>query len=166
MIQKKICLIGAFAVGKTSLVERFVKSIFSEKYHTNIGVKIDKKSVTVGETPVNLMLWDLVGQDEFRDLEIGYLRGSAGYLLVADGTRRSTLECALDLQQRVEEAIGPVPFRLLVNKADRALEWEVTDEELDQIARRGWSVTRTSARTGEKVEEEFHTLAELMLKRT
>jgi len=165
MIQKKICLIGAYAVGKTSLVERFVKSMFSEKYHTNIGVKIDKKVVTVGQQEVMLMLWDLVGEDEFRELEMGYLRGSAGYLLVADGTRRATLDCAVDLQRRVQEAIGPVPFCFLMNKVDRLSEWEVTDEELDALAGRGWSVSRTSARSGENVEAAFASLAESIIQR-
>ena len=159
MIQKKICLIGSFAVGKTSLVERFVKSMFSEKYQTNIGVKIDKKLVTVGDHAVTLVLWDLVGQDEFRAVEIGYLRGSAGYLLVADGTRRATLECAVDLQARAQETIGPVPFRLLINKADLASDWEVTEQDLAAIAGRGWKVERTSAKNGENVEAAFVALA-------
>ena len=164
MIQKKICLIGAFAVGKTSLVERFVKSIFSERYQTIIGVKIDKKIVSVEGEDVTLVLWDLVGQDEFRAVEIGYLRGSAGYLLVADGTRRATLECAVDLQARAQETIGPVPFRFLVNKADLASEWEVTDEDLAEIAGRGWTVGRTSAKTGENVEAAFASLAKAVVR--
>jgi len=163
MIQKKICLIGAFAVGKTSLVQRFVKSMFAEKYHTNIGVKIDKKIVTVGESEVTLVLWDLVGQDEFKAVEIGYLRGSAGYLLVADGTRRATLECAVDLHTRAQDAIGRVPFRLLVNKADLAPTWEVTDEDLIKIAERGWAVGRTSAKTGDHVESAFVSLTQEIL---
>jgi small GTP-binding protein len=159
MIQKKICLIGAFAVGKTSLAQRFVKSMFAEKYQTNIGVKIDKKIVTVGETEVTLVLWDLVGHDEFKAVEIGYLRGSAGYLLVADGTRRATLQCAMDLHARAQEMTGPVPFRFLVNKADLASEWGVTDEDLKKIAARGWALERTSAKTGENVDAAFVSLA-------
>jgi len=163
MIQKKICLIGAFAVGKTSLAQRFVKSMFQEKYQTNIGVTIDKKIVAVGESEVTLVLWDLVGQDEFKAVEIGYLRGSSGYLLVADGTRRASLECAVDLHARAQEVTGPVPFRLLVNKADLVPEWEVTEEDLTKIAKRGWAWGRTSAKTGENVEAAFVSLVKDIL---
>jgi small GTP-binding protein len=164
MIQKKICLIGAFAVGKTSLVQRFVKSMFSEKYHTSLGVKIDKKIVAVGGSEVTLVLWDLAGQDEFNAVEINYLRGSSGYVLVADGTRRATLDCAVDLQARAQAAIGPVPFRLLVNKADLESQWEVTDDDLIEIAERGWIAGQTSARTGDHVEASFLSLAKEITK--
>ena len=102
MIQKKLCMIGAFAVGKTSLVARFVKSIFSEKYLTTVGVKIDKKTLGVGDQEVTLIVWDLAGEDEFLQVRMSYLRGSAGYFLVADGTRRATLDKAIELQQRAE----------------------------------------------------------------
>jgi small GTP-binding protein len=99
MIQKKVCMIGSFAVGKTSLVARFVKSIFSEKYLTTVGAKIDKKMVRLGNQELTLILWDLHGDDEFQKVRTSYLQGSASYLLVADGTRRVTLDKALRLQK-------------------------------------------------------------------
>ena len=98
VIQKKICMLGAYAVGKTSLVARFVRSIFSEKYHSTVGVKIDKKTVTIGEQETTLILWDLAGEADFYHVRMSYLRGSAGYLLVADGLRRTSLEKAIELQ--------------------------------------------------------------------
>lgn len=163
MIQKKVCLLGGHAVGKTSLVSRFVKSIFSEKYHTTIGVKIDKKSVTVGGEQVNLMLWDLAGEDEFGSVEISYLRGASGYLLVVDGTRRATLDRALAVQQRAQKKVGDVPFLLLINKADLAAEWELSDIDLQNLAALGWRILHTSARSGEAVENAFLILTEAML---
>ena len=87
MIEKKICMLGASGVGKTSLVSRFVSSIFSDKYLTTVGVKVDKKVVAVDDTQVTLLLWDIYGQDEFQTVKPAYLRGASGYLLVADGTR-------------------------------------------------------------------------------
>ena len=162
MIQKKICLLGSYSVGKSSLVGRFVKSIFSEKYHTTIGVKIDKKVVNTGAADVTLMIWDLAGEDEFSGLDISYLRGASGYLLVVDGTRRSTLETALSIQQRTVEKIGNVPFAVLVNKADLAAKWELEEADLEALAGRGWTVFRTSAKTGEFVETAFLGLAEKM----
>ena len=92
MIQKKVCMLGASAVGKTSLVGRFVQGIFSDKYLTTVGVKIDKKKVSLDSGEMTLMLWDIYGQDEFQTIRDTYLRGATGYLLVADGTRYSTLD--------------------------------------------------------------------------
>jgi small GTP-binding protein len=156
VIQKKICMLGGFGVGKTSLVSRFVHSVFSDKYLTTIGVKIDKKSLAIGSRQVDLILWDIHGDDEFQKVRMSYLRGAAGYLLVADGTRRSTLDTALALQESAERTIGRVPFLLLINKADLASNWDMDDLVL---ARLGWRIIRTSAKTGAEVEEAFTTLA-------
>lgn len=160
MIQKKICMLGSFAVGKTSLVARFVTSIFSDKYLTTVGVKIDKKTVSVAGQEVNLMLWDIYGEDEFQKLQMSYLRGAAGYLLVVDGTRRATLDKALELRQRVEGELGNVPAVVLVfNKTDLADEWEIDDGAIESLTASGLTIIRASAKTGEGVEEAFLTLA-------
>lgn len=166
MIQKKICMLGAFAVGKTSLVSRFVSSIFSDKYHTTVGVKVDKKVVGVGEEQVNLLLWDLYGEDDFQKLRTSYLRGSAGYALVVDGTRRETLEKAVVLQSRAREAVGPVPFVLMLNKADLVDKWEVEDAAVEELVRQGWPTFRTSAKSGAGVDQAFLTLARRMIDST
>lgn len=163
MIQKKICLLGGFGVGKTSLVARFVHSIFSDKYLTTVGVKIDKKSVDVDNSRVDLVVWDIYGNDDFQKLRVSYLRGASGYLLVADGTRRATLDTAIEVQRVAEEALGPVPFILAVNKADLANEWEIEQAAIDELAARGWHVLKTSAKTGAMVEGAFSTLARAML---
>ncbi len=160
MIQKKICLLGAFAVGKTSLVARFVKSIYSDQYITTVGVKVDKKTVKVGDREINLIVWDLAGEDEFQKLQISYLSGASGYLLVADGTRRDTLETARLLQQRVTETIGALPFIFIINKSDLASEWEVDDRAVAECETQGWVVIKSSAKSGEGVEEAFTQLAE------
>jgi small GTP-binding protein len=163
MIQKKICMVGASSVGKTSLVSRFVKSIYSDIYHATIGVKIDKKNLKVGEQEVNLMLWDIAGEDEFQKITTSYLQGAAGYILVVDGTRQETLNKAISIQARVEAAVGPVPFILLVNKSDLEKQWEVTPEMLHQCAEKGWTVVQGSAKTGLGVEDAFQTLSKAIL---
>jgi small GTP-binding protein len=163
MIQKKVCMLGAFAVGKTSLVSRFVRSLFSDKYHTTVGVKVDKKEVAVDGGPVDLLLWDLYGEDEFQKMRTSYLRGSAGYVLVVDGTRRETLDHAVVLQNRVEEAVGKIPFVVMANKADLTEKWEVDADALAELGNRGWPVFKTSAKTGAGVEEAFLDLARRML---
>jgi small GTP-binding protein len=164
MQQKKICMLGAFAVGKTSLVRRYVDSIFSDTYLTTVGVKIDKRVVSVGDDTVNLILWDIAGEDEVSAVRMSYLRGASGYFLVVDGTRAATLDVARSIQQRAEREIGRVPFIALVNKLDVRGEWTVTQESLTELENAGWSVALTSARTGEGVEEAFRTLAERMIR--
>ena len=159
VIQKKICMVGSFAVGKTSLVARFVKGIFSEKYLTTVGVKIDKRTVTVDDVQVNLMVWDLYGEDDFQKIKMSYLRGSSGYFLVVDGTRPATLEKALQLNAKVREAIGPVPCLALFNKADLKDQWAVDARS----ATFDGPKRLTSAKTGQGVAEAFETLARMMV---
>jgi small GTP-binding protein len=158
-LQKKICMLGGFSVGKTSLVKRFVDSVFSETYLTTVGVKIDKKTVDLSDRIVNLILWDLAGEDDISSFRMSYLRGSAGYVLVADGTRPSTLQVALSLRERVEADCGPLPFVLLLNKNDLREQWAIRDDELENLRRNGWWVQSSSARTGEGVEDAFRALA-------
>ena len=163
MITKKICLLGSFAVGKTSLVSRFVTSLFSEKYHTTIGVKIDKKLVNLHDQEVSLIIWDLAGEDEFQRVATSYLQGASGYLLVADITRRATLDKAIMLQKRARMVMGDVPFHLLVNKADLADDREIDDQILEELSKQGWSFLKTSAKTGSEVEAAFLNLAQAMI---
>jgi len=88
MIQKKVCMVGVYGTGKTSLVQRFVHSLFSAKYHSTVGVKVDRKAVQVGDTPVNLLLWDVEGSTADQEIPSSYLRGAHAMFFVADGTRR------------------------------------------------------------------------------
>lgn len=159
MIKKKVCMLGAFAVGKTSLVQRFVYSIFSDKYKTTLGVKIDKKGVSVDDAEVELILWDLAGEDEFMKVRDSYLRGSAGFLLVADGTRAETLEIAEQLHKKMMTVVGEIPFTLILNKSDLLDQWQIDEARLDNLRARGWEVTKTSALNNNNVEAVFQTLA-------
>lgn len=164
MIQKKICMVGAFGVGKTSLVARFVHSLFSEKYQTTIGVKIDKKQLKVDGEEMTLMLWDLAGEDAVTQVRATQVRGASGYILVADGLRASTLESTIHLQAQLATAIGDVPFVCVVNKVDMHDSWEVSDAQCEILVERGWKLCFASAKTGDKVEEVFAELARRMLK--
>jgi small GTP-binding protein len=163
MIQKKICMLGAFAVGKTSLVRRFVESMFSEKYHTTVGVKIDRKRVQIDDHEVNLVVWDIHGEDELQKIRLSYLRGASGYFLIADGTRRPTLETARALQNTVQAELGGVPFLLVLNKVDLRTDWEIEDSVLEEYTKLGWQIVTTSAKTGAGVEDAFLALARNML---
>ena len=163
MMQKKVCMLGGFAVGKTSLVRRFVSNLFSDQYQTTIGVTVEKKALSVDGQDVTLMLWDLYGDDEFQRIRESYLRGSSGYILVVDGTRKDTLATARALQQTVEKTLGSIPFAVIVNKSDLRAEWEIDDAELDELRRQGWALFLGSAKMGDGVEPLFSTLARRLL---
>jgi len=158
-LQRKVCVLGGFGVGKTSLVKRYVESIFSEAYLTTVGVKIDKKTVDLAGRTVTLILWDLAGEDDIASLRMSYVRGAAGYVLVADGTRPATLEVALSLRRRVEADCGPLPFVLLLNKNDLTEQWAIPEAEIEALRRDGWWARSSSARTGDGVEDAFQDLA-------
>lgn len=163
MIRKKVCVLGASAVGKTSLIRRFVKGTFSDIYRTTIGVQIERRQVRLGDRELELILWDLEGEDAFAQLQLAYLRGAAGYLLVADGTRAATLDVALRLDAAVRAHLGELPRVLLVNKLDLFEEWEVSDREIARLAARGLPAQRSSAKTGAGVAESFTQLAEALV---
>lgn len=138
---------------------RFVNSIYSNIYQTTVGVKIEKKLIKVKQHELKLIMWDFHGEDELQKLRMSYLRGTSGYLLVVDGTRRYTLDKAFFMQQRLEEAIGKVPFNIILNKFDLTDEWEIDDAAMDELSQRSWTVIKVSAKTGLGVEESFLTLA-------
>ncbi len=163
VVKKKICMLGTFAVGKTSLVQRFVRSLFSDRYLTTVGVRIDQKTLTVGDSQLELILWDIHGDDEFRKVRTMYLKGMGGYFLVADGTRRESLQKAEELQALAASVAEDAPFLLLVNKDDIDEQWEITKGDLDRLRAKGWSVLTTSAKSNHAVTEAFEQLAELIL---
>ena len=164
VIQKKICMIGDFSVGKTSLVARYVRQTFSDKYLTTVGVKIDTKLLKLADNrEVKMVLWDIAGSDALTTASLSYLRGAAGYLLIVDGTRRPTWDAALKLRAAVTAQIGQKPYILLLNKADLSEQWEISDALVAEQTKLGAVILRSSARTGLGVEEGFMRLAEQML---
>lgn len=159
MLKKKVCMLGAFSVGKTSLVRQFVTSVFSDKYLTTVGVKVDKKRITLETAEMDLLIWDIYGEDSLQSISPSYLRGAAGYILVVDGTRKETFNVAREIDERVERTLGQLPTVVMVNKCDLEDSWDMTGETFKQMAALGWRVHRTSARTGQGVEEAFRELA-------
>jgi small GTP-binding protein len=129
-------------------------------------VQISKKIIRLRKIDrthqVHLILWDLAGEDDVHQIRTSYLRGSAGYLLVVDGTRRATLDTALRIQQLVVDIVGNVPFVLLLNKLDLQDEWEM-EGYMHELASRGWCVVKTSAKTGVGVEEAFFALCKSII---
>lgn len=156
-------MLGSFAVGKTSLVQQFVHSIFSDTYLTTIGVKVDKKSVTIDDQEISVLIWDIYGEETFQKMQASYLRGASGYFLVVDGTRKETLEKAFSIQKEAVKTIGNVPFILVLNKWDLTALWEIEDSTIEGLTQAGMDVLKTSAKTGENVDQAFRTLTERMI---
>lgn len=162
MLAKKIAMLGMWGVGKTSLVKRYVESQFDEKYHSTLGVKVDKKQVEVEGQPLQLMLWDIAGAEDHFDIPMHYVKGAAGYLLVMDGTHAASLERGLDIVEAVNKDVGALPFVVVINKAD--LPWEITPEMIDaRLTPLGCTVLESSAKTGQNVEAAFEALARATL---
>lgn len=163
MIYKKVCILGAPGVGKTSLIQRFVNGLFDERYLVTIGAKIDARTVVTPGGEVQLMIWDLNGSEMFERVQTSYLRGMHGYLMVFDPTRPETLEFATRLRETVEARGGAVPSVMIASKADLQSGWQVSPAQLEALEARG--LTRTSSKTGDGVEAVFSTLARLMTER-
>ncbi len=156
-------MLGAYAVGKTSLVRQFIHSIFDEKYHSTIGVKVDEKTVSIDGQEIKLMLWDIAGAEDYFSVPMSYVRGSSGYLLVIDGTRPETLDRALDIVEQIEQTLGKLPAMVVLNKCDLTDQWQLDDAQLKKLAPLNCPVINGSAKTGEGVEEAFLEIARLTL---
>lgn len=163
-IFKKVVMMGSFAVGKTSLVRRFVEGSFDDKYLSTMGVKVSRKPLSVDGTDLTLMLWDISGREGFEGLRPSYLKGSAGALLVGDTTRPRTFETIDEEVGSLVRAVGDVPRVVCANKSDLP---PAIDQGaiVDQAARLKAPWFATSARTGDAVEEAFLTLGRALLAR-
>ncbi len=160
-LTSKICVVGDFAVGKTSVCERYVNNHFSDKYLTTVGVKVDTREIELPDrgARIKLVLWDVAGTDRFGNKEFAYLRGAAGYVFVADGTRSLTVDTARQLREDILQRYGEQPSVLLVNKHDLTDMWDVADQRVGELEKEFGSVFLTSAKTGAEVENALHCLA-------
>ncbi|MBP7963519.1 MAG: GTP-binding protein [Caldilineaceae bacterium] len=166
---KKICLLGDFAVGKTSLVRKFVYALFDDKYISTIGVKVSRKTVAVishgGVAELTMMLWDLAGSENFDQIRASYLRGSAGAILVCDLTRPETLAHLRVYVQDLRRQIADPQLILAANKVDLKDEQRISEADITALAAElGTPLIFTSAKTGQGVEEIFRTLGSMLIK--
>lgn len=160
---KKILLVGDGAVGKTSLVRRFVHDMFSDRYIVTIGTKTSRKELKLEyeeeNVCVNLQLgiWDILGQKGGERAHQLYFKGAEGIIVVCDLTRPETLASAPDWLARVQAICGKVPAVLAANKVDVAEERKIEQQEVGNVAQRlGIKWFQSSAKTGINVELFFH----------
>src|SRR6267378_1805727 len=158
---KKIVLVGDAAVGKTSLIRRFVIDKFDDKYIVTIGTKTSRKQMEMKYEPQQLALtlniWDIIGQKEMKKLHTLYVKGSEGVIVVCDMTRADTLASVAEWLNGVYECCGKVPGVLAANKADLKDEFAVTDAQIKAAAAQfGMKHVYCSAKNGENVEAIFN----------
>jgi len=160
-VQKKVCLLGDFAVGKTSLIRRFVEGRFDEKYLSTIGVNLSRKSVSCPDYILNLLIWDLAGGDDYHEAGATYLRGAAGALIVCDLTRQETLAAYERYAAQLRAVNAKTALVFVANKADLRDQRAISEDDLQSISSvLGGPYLLTSAKTDQRVEEAFRLLAE------
>lgn len=162
IIRKKICLLGDFAVGKTSLVRRYVHGIFDEKYLTTIGVTLSQKSILRADYELRLIVWDLAGGEDFSRSETLYLRGAAGALILCDLSRADSLPYLEHYTRQLWESSPEAAIILIGNKSDllHHRHAPANQAELARIsADLNLDYLLTSAKTGENVDLAFESLA-------
>jgi len=163
----KVCLVGEAAVGKTSLIRRFVLDDFDDKYIQTLGTKVSKKELTAtgsANEPVkiDMTIWDIMGQKGFRELlKEAYFYGAKGVIAVAEVTRKTTLDDLDDWIEGVYSVTGKIPIQFMANKWDLRNQAEIGEDELIQATKAyDSSYFLTSAKTGENVEAAFQNLAQ------
>lgn len=167
-LSKKVCLLGDFAVGKTSLVRRFVYNLFDDKYLSTLGVKVSRKTVVLPTQDdmldLTLMLWDLAGSEEFDAVQASYLRGTAGAILVCDLTRPETLSSLPRYAAGLRASNDHAPIIIAANKDDLRAQHQITAEQVQAVAHDlNAAYLCTSARSGQNVEEIFRRLGSLLI---
>ncbi len=164
-IKVKVVLLGNPAVGKTSLIRKFVYDAYSDDYIGTLGTKVSKKTVHMEDASVTMMVWDLMGEHEFRRMQKMAFSGTQGALIVCDLTRRETLEGFDFWPSNLMEVAGDVPIIFLGNKNDLPNK-QISASDIEPYAQKyGTEYYLTSAKTGEHVDEAFHNLAKKILER-
>jgi small GTP-binding protein len=169
-IVKKICLLGDPAVGKTSLIRKYVFDTFDDKYIMTIGTKVTKKEIIFKkpeldmDIKLSLMIWDILGQKEYKRLHPIYYQGAEGAFIVSDYTRHETLEAMAEWSSSLIKVVGDVPMVYLVNKADLQDKAAFTEADVKAAAETfGYGHFFVSAKTGMNVMSAFDSLAKSLM---
>lgn len=169
-IAKKICLLGNGAVGKTSLIRRYVYDVFDDKYLSTIGAKVTKKVLSLRyqeprpDVTLTLMVWDIAGQEDFKNVHPTYYQGTDAALIVCDVTRKETFDDLIRWAEALFKVSDKVPIVFLGNKCDMAIQMAVSEKDLERVAKQFNTIyLLTSAKTGKNVEEAFSAVSKALL---
>ncbi len=169
-MRAKVCLVGEPAVGKTSLIRRFVHDDFDDSYVATLQAKFSKKETSIAlperdlRVNVDMVVWDIMGDKGHRRLlKEAYFYGAQGILAACDVTRRSTLDDLQDWWRSVQATVGRIPWVVVVNKLDLSGHYTFGEQRVQRVTA-GWDAPSlfTSAKTGDQVVEAFALLASRM----
>lgn len=162
-LKRKVCLLGAPGVGKSSLVRRFVEDSFDQAQDPSIAMSIFSGTVELGDVALEMMLWDPAGAESGGQYNRSFISGASGLIFVVDATQPQTLDHLLQAQSKERGFIGSRPAILVVNKVDRTSDFALSKAQIDAASKLDWRLVQASAKTGSNVGEVFTKLAELML---
>ncbi len=167
MYNKKVCILGASGVGKSSLIHRFLNEKFSEALVANSGARIDKIVQNVDREKVQLMLWDIQGENQAPHGFAHYLKGASAVIYVVDGTRLNTLKTAMEFRQESERRLGAaMPSIILFNKSDLASDWEISSNMISDVESDGIFAILTSCKEGTGVDTAFNLITRVIMGKT
>ncbi|MFX1541167.1 MAG: Rab family GTPase [Promethearchaeota archaeon] len=164
----KVSLIGDYAVGKTSIIKRYLTNSFDEGYKATLGAAISSFKTSVADSLVSLQVWDLAGQTSFRRVRVQYLFGTDFAIVVYDVTRKDTLDCVKEWVDDVKQGAPEVLLFLVGNKVDLTDSRVVNRAEAEKVAKNlnMLGYIETSAKDGTNVKELFQTISKLLLEHT
>jgi small GTP-binding protein len=160
-LKTKICLIGDWGVGKTSLIRKFVFDQFDDKYLVTLGTKVSKKRIKFKKNngdiiDLNLLIWDVMGQQQFKKIQLLAYKNTDGVFIVCDITRKDTLTSIVKWYNEILKITGKIPIVILANKSDLVGQEKFSQDELAEVANRLQATYfYTSAKTGANIEPAF-----------
>ena len=167
MNNKKVCIVGDRAVGKTSLIRRFLTGSYEPSWPATAGARIEKKELDIDGDKLQLMLWDIEGQSELSAESASYLKGASAMIYVVDGTRLETLGTAIGLRLEIETHLGhSLPSIVLFNKSDLAERWEISNAMINDAEVGGNLSILTSSKEGSGVNMAFSLIGRVLLGKT
>ncbi|XP_061646484.1 ras-related protein Rab-23 isoform X1 [Phyllopteryx taeniolatus] len=160
----KVVVVGNGAVGKSSMIQRYCKGVFTKDYKKTIGVDFLERQIIVNDEDVRLMLWDTAGQEEFDAITKAYYRGAQACVLVFSTTDRDSFLAIDNWKEKIEAEVGDIPTVLVQNKIDLLEESVIKNEEAEGLAKRlKFRFYRASVKEDLNVTEVFKYLAEKYL---